>query len=354
MSLSISDHIFFLTERCVMYYRLRMQRAATRYRVLLAGVAVSFGFVAAALSPSLASAEEYRIGVVTAPVFSSSVCPVLPVASFTPYIYEGKLHSFDIVLGGSMPYVPVLGSAGSESFGFSQFSRVAAVPGKFHVDIAAVPLDRAFPLTVSLLSPGAHTCLSVISIQISGSITSPISPLYTPTKPVRVSYETPSAPVSYETDQKVSSEEKDPLPVVGSAFPVRMGQVSDYCKMGGAARVWLLLIALYAVFLTLIVLYREKLPQVLRTDEALSALIVGPFLLLFAVWYLAPFCRAATWVPFFATALAIGALLLAFRATVSHETDLTLLTPGNDAEKNLKNETPKKNEEVIHLPEGKK
>ncbi len=359
LSVSIPHHVFFLTERCVVYYRVRMQRTVTRYRVLLAALAIVFGFAASIFSPSVAAAEEYRIEVVTAPVFASSICPALPVASFTPYIYEGKLHSFDFTLGGPLSYVPILGSAGNTSFGFTQFSRVSSVPGKFHADISPLAITSSFPISISLLSPGPNTCLSIISIYLLGSSGS--TPVSAPPSPARgVSYETPTTVVSHETTEEITTGKPDGYaPVVagglfGSMFG-GIGHMSDYCKMGGAARVWIFLIALYAIFLALLVLYREKLPQVLRSDEALSVMIVGPFLLLFAVWYIAPLCRAATWVPFFATALAIGALLVAFRASISNEAGIEIPQPSAEIPKPVSKETPKDPETpVIHLPEAKK
>jgi len=54
------------------------------------------------------------------------------------------------------------------------------------------------------------------------------------------------------------------------------------------------------------------MPSAMRSQEWIAAMIVVPFLLLFAIWYFAEACRVSAWVPVVATLMALAGLAAVF------------------------------------------
>jgi len=54
------------------------------------------------------------------------------------------------------------------------------------------------------------------------------------------------------------------------------------------------------------------MPQAIRSQEWIAAMIVVPFLVLFGIWYFAESCRVSAWVPIIATLVALAGLAAAF------------------------------------------
>jgi hypothetical protein len=84
------------------------------------------------------------------------------------------------------------------------------------------------------------------------------------------------------------------------------------CESGGSARLWFVLLAVYALIVAGAVFGRPHLPVALRSQEWIAAMIVVPFLVLFGIWYFVEACRVSAWVPVIATLIALAGLAAAF------------------------------------------
>ena len=88
--------------------------------------------------------------------------------------------------------------------------------------------------------------------------------------------------------------------------------LKDICTAGGAYRLWFILLVVYAVIVVATILGQPQMPMAIRTQEWTAAIIVVPFLLLFAIWYFAESCRVSAWIPVIATLIALAGLAAAF------------------------------------------
>lgn len=76
-------------------------------------------------------------------------------------------------------------------------------------------------------------------------------------------------------------------------------------------QLWFLLLAIYVVIAAFTALAKPPLSQ--RSVALPLTLILVPLVLLLGLWYFAPGCRAAGWVPAASVIIAIAGLLVAFR-----------------------------------------
>lgn len=282
------------------------------------------------------------------PVGGNSCAPV-SVANFTPYIYDGALHSFDFTISDPS-YVALMGSVGNTSVPFNLMTRRVDASGmlRVHVDIATTPIVGTLPIKVTLLSSrtGSPVCLTVASMSVgSGPVvvqTVPADTTYTYTAPSAAPVTTTAQPAagpvsapSVAPEAPALTTSVTPSPVVNTmSNPLRNVCATDV----GAYRLWLILLVLY----TLIVgaaLWAEfpMAASWARTPERIATIILGLLLLLLAFWYFSISCRAALWMPLAAFLIAVLGLLAAFwnhpRVTQllliqeTKTTSATLITP---------------------------
>lgn len=285
--------------------------------VLLASFGVLF--------PSPTSAAEVSVQTTQLLPPGGSACTQLPVTGFTPYVYDGALHAFQFSIPDSS-YVAIAGTVGGVNIPFSQLLRITDASGnlRVHGDIATTPIRGSVLVSVTLLSTkgtGSPLCMSVLLTAVEGGY--PQQPMaQAPTPP------TPPTPAQTQTTPKTEVEEVTPAPTTtpreasaatGTATTTSVSVVASMqesitkmCLEGGALRLWVVLLLVYALIVAGIILGQSSLPAALRTQEWTATGIVVPFLLLFGFWYFVESCRTSAWIPVVATIIALAGLSAAF------------------------------------------
>ncbi len=255
-----------------------------------------------------------------------TACAPLFVKSVTPYIYDGELQSFDIVISDSS-YVGLLGAAGDVSIPFNYMSRDIEPDGslRLHVD-TTVAVNGALPVTVTLLSalPNAPVCLSQIAFttDINGTIESS-TPISVPTTPVETGVDT-SGNVGSGTGNGGGGQSSNGTvkgnttsnPIVGttSGTSTTIGEmVSSMCSKNGSYQLWFILLAIFFVIAAFVGLSEPALA--LRHGALPAALIGIPLVLLLLFWQFATDCRLSYFIPVILLVAAAIGLYSAYRTS---------------------------------------
>ena len=287
-------------------------------------IIVGFIFLIIGLSfPSQTFAAEVSVQTAQLLPLGSNTCTPPSISGFTPYIYNGALHSFEFSVSDSS-YVAIIGSAGSTGIPFNQMSRHRGSSGglRIHAATASTPVRGSLTVSITMLSskgPGEPLCVSVMStaVDAEGVLQPAPAPAPSPVPPAStggVSKPTPSpapsagvtptppAPTTTATGTKVTSS---PIASIQNAL-------KDMCTGGGALRLWLILLVAYTLIVIAAIVGQPKMPLAIRTQEWIAAIIVVPFLLLFGLWYFVESCRTSAWIPVIATIIALAGLSAAF------------------------------------------
>lgn len=324
-----------------------MERIAVRtakyyktYQLLLFVLTATALFASINILPLKASALE--IGTQTQQILppGSNTCAPVTATNFTPYIYDGALHSFEFTLADPS-YVAILGSVGNTPIPFQVMTRNVSPTGilRIHVDIATTPIVGTLPLRVTLLSArtGQPVCLAAVSMSVgsgpvqNNNVISAIpqtvytSPQTVYTSPNAVKPTTPRAPSvvaptitastsSNSTIVATSSGDKRVATVASSVTSTVQSPLRNVCSSDTSAyRLWLILLVLYALIVgaALWAEFPMSMPWA-RTPERIATVILLLLLLLLGFWYFSVSCRAALWMPLVAFLIAVLGLLAAF------------------------------------------
>ena len=293
----------------------------TRYaiRKRVAAVAVISMALCLSLSSFPTSVSADIIGVQTRaliPVEGSS-CVSLSAYGFTAYEYDGALHSFEFTVPDSS-YVALSGSVGNTSIPFQFMTRRGAGDAlRVHVDIATTPITGTLPIRVVLVSAkGAQqsVCMAavIMSVQkggqssdssVAGNTVSPVQP----STPVTVKPNLPRDNGEDLTTGTTTPSVVGTSSVVATAPSILAGlqnAVLRSCAVtNGAIRLWIILLAVYAIMVALVVFVEHPALRTYSLTER-AVTIVIPFILLFGFWYIVESCRATPWAP-------IGAMIIA-------------------------------------------
>ncbi len=300
---------------------------------VLAATALSFSLAA---FPVRASALEVstHISTQTAQVVppGGSACGPISATTFTPYIYDEALHSFEFTVPDAS-YVGLLGSVGNTSIPFRLITRRVDPSGavRIHVDIATTPVRGTLPLQVTLLSArtGQPVCMSLVSMSVVGSgpavqskpvavtqpalttvESAPTSPSSSPTSAVTV----PSTSSSGTAPWTTSTQRGTTSATSSSVVSTMQNALQNLCASdAGAYRLWLILLVLFTLIVgaALWAEFPMSMPCA-RTPERVAMIILGLLLLLLGFWYFSVSCRAALWMPLLAFLIAVLGLLAAF------------------------------------------
>ena len=197
------------------------------FSLVLAATALTFLLTAL---PTRASALEVASQTAQVLPVGGNSCAPVSVANFTPYVYDGALHSFDFTISDPS-YVALMGSVGNTSIPFSLMTRRVDASGvlRVHVDIGTTPIRGTLPIKVTLLSSrtGSPVCLTVASMSLGSG------PVVVPATPVTTIYTAPSAaPVTTAAKPVVTSA---PAPSVTPAAHRRscpLGRIPDGSIVG--------------------------------------------------------------------------------------------------------------------------
>ena len=282
----------------------------------------------------------------------SNTCVPLSAYSFTPYIYEGALHSFEFTVPDNS-YVALTGSVGNTAIPFRFMTRRgdAADALRVHVDISTTPIPGMLPLSVTLMSArgGQSVCMStVVMTTSSASISSSATPPQTSTEVMGASV----PPVTVVEPQPISTIEEPVLtPDDTVAIEEPAGEVSDSAASigtdaettapttsttstkgevvaslnlasiqdrivescvaeDGASRLWILLLATYAIVTAIAVFAKLPASRMYSAGQR-TATVVTPFVLLLGFWYFVESCRTS-WAPVVAILVVLAGLIGVF------------------------------------------
>ena len=262
------------------------------------------------------------------PAGQGNNCPALPVYNISSYVYDGELHSFEFTVADPS-YVALIGSAGNVDIPFNHMARRMNPDGTLRVIVGlpTMQLSGTLPIQITLLSspPGGQiTCLSVISISITGPTGTPQAPSYPSAYPSGT-YQ-PDTPKS---SSPTSGTKKPDVPIEDVITPGTSGvatrtlgggefsppsvtvslkdKVLALCAASvGARNLWLVLIVALVLIAVAAAFVPPQHPS--DTQTVRMSVVVIATLALLALWYVIERCRVP-WAPW--VTIAIGLLGLA-------------------------------------------
>lgn len=291
--------------------------------------------VAVALLATPAIAAAGSASVLTKQVLppGGNMCAPLFVKSVTPYIYDGELQSFDVVISDSS-YVGVLGAAGDVSIPFNYMTRRFQPDGSLliHVDTTAT-INGVLPVTITMLSalPNAPVCLSQVSFttDVAGTIEAS-NPISVPTTPIDTGTDQGGSDTGAvhsggstggtntgSTGSNTGKNTGKTPTIVGSTSSASTSSlgtmVANLCTKNGAYQLWFILLAIFFVIAAFVGLSE---PALALRHGALPALLIGvPLILLLLFWNMATDCRLSYFIPIILLVAAAIGLYSAYRTS---------------------------------------
>ena len=308
---------FFILTECVHTLLCTHMRMTYNARLFMFGAAGVLAALSLFLAPSAAFADTVPTVSTVQLVPQAATCAAPTVLSATPYVYDGAVNSFDIVLSDSS-YVALGGTVGKDfTIPLQYINRRVDQSGNVttHVDTPSIPVYGTFPISVTMLSAqaGKGICATTVTFTLQGPA-APVAPPTafqptTPTAPVEpTSTQSSATPTPTSSVPSTTAAATVSVSVVGGPVMSFSDTLTRICSTGqGALQLWLTLLTIYFVFIVAIVL--SDVPSIKRSALASSAMVLVPLLALFALWYAAPDCRTSAWVGLVACLIAAGGLV---------------------------------------------
>lgn len=285
-----------------------MQTSTLRSR---AGLALAFAFFLFSAPGITSAATAVDVHQILPPQGES--CPVLGATDVTPYVYDGKLNSFDVSIN-DQSYVAIAATVGETPISFQYITRWydQGAGVRLHVDLAPYRLAQDTPITVTLISAHAGgspvTCVATLSTVLPAVAPTPAHPASGPTGNTGypwsdIGYGSGSAP------QGQGSTTASSAPVLVTATHSLGGTCG---ANNGPARLWVILLVLYAIFVWVLASQKEEVWKGGR-DWSVGLTVVGFIALLF-FWYISASCRTGAWAPVLATLIACAGLIALTRS----------------------------------------
>ena len=342
--------------------------------VILVSAILSAG---TSIFPAAATADTVAVQTQQLLPATGGSCIPLSVYGFTPYIYDNSLHSFDFTVTDES-YVAISGLVESTSLSFQLMTRWKDASGalRIHVDVPTTPVTDGLSLSVTLLSAkgvGQPICISVATMSISatgqGIVPAPGTPIGTPVPPSSSGGGAAAPVVKTPTQGQTpggagggSTSTPSVSPTTTSATgssPSALASIQDrlveQCAAGGAFRLWIVLLAVYALIMITAVFGQLPAPQTYSRGQRMATIIV-PFALLLGFWYVVESCRATVWAPGVALLIALLGLLGVHRNDARIATYISRLSSsaGSASEKKETAAPPKKETVMITPPPSDK
>ncbi len=266
--------------------------------------------------PGFAAAETASVMTKQVLPVGGSSCAPLFVSEVKTYIFDGELHSFDIVISNPS-YVGLFGTAGDQTMPFNYISRRIEPNGnvRLHVDTTAA-IKGSIPVTVTLLSSptGQPTCISTISFtaDAAGNVTTE-NPT---TVPVTDTNGSGSSSSSSGGSVKGNATGGKTNPVVGTTTGTSTSiseVIAKMCTENGAYQMWFILLAIFFVIAAFVGLSQPPLAQ--RHGALPAVLIAIPLIGLLAFWYFVPDCRLSWFIPLILLVAAAIGVYSAYRTS---------------------------------------
>ncbi len=278
--------------------------------------------VGLAMFPSSISADSISVQTQQIAPAGNNICTSLSAYSFVPYVYDGSLHSFSFTVPDSS-YVAIAGSVGESPIPFQLMTRQGTENNlQVHVDIETTPISGSLPVSVTLMSAkgGQAICMSVVLIQVSeptGEVVTVPEPETTAPPLITIPPITPPVVIGEQPEEEGEIGTGTTSPEVigeeeGSKVPFTIAglqnKLVELCLAGSAPRLWILLVAVYAVIVIVAVFTQLPSPQTYSVGQRTATVIV-PFALLAAFWFFSEACRTGLWAPITSIVLALAGLV---------------------------------------------
>lgn len=249
------------------------------------------------------------------PPVQNKYCSPVTFSDIQAHVYSSHLDSFDILISDSS-YVAVSTSVDNKPIAFNYISRWNNPDGsvKMHVDIQSVATTRDIPIEITFLSAhadqngGRVTCIFSIPAHLPAVTTSaeghPI-PGQTPSThiPRPNPKPTPGEGSNANSGETTTVATSSNNPGLVAA----MNSLGNLCADGGATRLWVVLLVLFALFCFTLSAQKFEIGSSVRDWNI--GLILAVFVGLLVFWYVSSTCRTGSWAPALATFITIVALL---------------------------------------------
>ncbi len=299
----------------------RLERGAAATALLL-------GLLVSPISAAANTVQPVQI----LPPGSGKTCAPVTLSDIQAHIYNGYLDSFDVTISDPS-YIAISTSVNNSVVGLNYVTRWAHADGsiKMHVDLQSIRMNKDVPIAITFMATRADasgnsiTCLfnvpasiGAVQIQSVGGTAGQVStgsgqgtgqgqvrPIQVPptTPPTARPVSTTDTPTPIGTGSGTASATGTNNPGVVAA----MSSLGNLCTDGGSARLWIVLLVLFALFtFTLSV---RRLEATTNVRDWNIGLILAVFVGLLIFWYTSAVCRAGPWAPALATLITIVGLL---------------------------------------------
>lgn len=236
---------------------------------------------------------------------ASVTCQEPSIGNFTPYVYNGSLHSFEYTIDSpsGISHLPLgieVAGVDVDLYYVSVWHNQGPNRVLIHVDIPesiAMSGNTEINVTNLQITQGPPPiCVSgaVFHVNLSGTYVPPTAPPTTPTVPVVTAPETPETPV--EIDPVIETPEvTDPE---DTATTTEEGEQCSTMSNG-----WLIFLALLDIIISAIILL--SMAAIARSNLRLSLAVLVPPLVFVGIWYIFNSCHSAVWFPILSVVLAI-------------------------------------------------
>ena len=299
---------------------------------ILSGCAVALVLVI--FAPGSASASTVLPAQILPP--GQNACDAITLSDIQAHVYAGSLDSFDFTVSDPS-YVAIAASVGDVSVPFYYMTRWVNPDGslRMHVDLPERPQGSNITIRVTLLASLKDTAgvPKTCAYSLSGVVTGLAAP--TPYVPI-VSDVTEEYPYDGETMvptpviigdkggdmggiQGTTSSTTTVPQVDNGGIVTATNALNNLCLVGGASKLWAILLVLYLVFVLTLVL--QKFDETnLYSREWNVALILAVFVGLLLFWYVSAQCRTGSWAPAIATLIAIvGLIATMLKPEIQHQ-----------------------------------
>jgi hypothetical protein len=248
------------------------------------------------------------------PPAMGQACAPVTFSDIQAHVYSDGLDSFDITISDSS-YVAVSTTIENTPIGFNYITRWQNPDGtlKMHVDLQPTPVNRGVPVQITFLSVhpdqnGASvTCIFQVPATIPAATASNEGQAATGGAPsTHVAHPQPKQGTGGQSGQhsgSTSSQATGTNPGTVSA----MSSLGNLCVDGGATRLWVVLLVLFALFCFILCAQKFEVNSSVRDWNI--GLILAVFVALLIFWYVSAACRTAGWAPALATLITIAGLL---------------------------------------------
>lgn len=239
-------------------------------------------------------------------------CAPVSFSDIKAYVYNGHLDSFDINIS-DRNYVAVYTEVDKSPIGYNYITRWNNGDGtlRIHVDLQPTRFNRDISVQMAFLgvyrseNGSQVTCMFNVpaTIEFSGSQGSNMGSGQHTTKPDTIvggTNQNPTVGAGQGSTSVSTTSRNDAL--VGA-----ISSLGNLCVDGGASKLWVVLLILFALFCITLCSQRFETGSSVRDWNI--GLILSVFVGLLIFWYVSSACRAGSWAPALATLITIAGLL---------------------------------------------